>query len=508
MKIKNIEDLKSSINWSILAVFCLIFGLSLFGLFFIHNKFLQKQSLYDNQQIVTAENVYKSNLSEKLSIIASSIIFLDFLRSGEETRERLYPQFLSQLSTLKVKSIAGMQIIDRAGKIIFYNGKKTDSSITLDLCYLNQTLDRKMGICEFAWRIFFNKNILLSELLNLNNTLHVCNKCDSHSLINDGIFGSFSAKNPVNLDLNIKAEEDNDYYFYIYLLLVAISLAIFSSWTWYRLSNILNNYIANPLKDLADCLKADEVVERDSELKEIQYLVNEINTWKGRVNKAKEDEQTARLAKIGAQLAHDIRSPLMAIDMISKKFTSIPDNYKNMLQQATDRISDIANNFLVQYKRKSISKQVLARENILELLECIIAEKREQYSGESVVINFNVASDDENFFCYVNSIDFKRVISNLINNAVEASQGGGVSVTVNLLSNDKNIIIKIIDNGKGISPQLMPNIFNGVSQGKQNGTGLGLSHAKTTIEEWHGSLNIRSQVGIGSQVSILLPACL
>ena len=87
MKIKNIEDLKRSINWSTLLAFCVIFGFSLVGLFVIHGKFLQKRTLYEKQQIVTAADVYKSNLSEKLSIIASSTVFLDYLRSGENSRE-------------------------------------------------------------------------------------------------------------------------------------------------------------------------------------------------------------------------------------------------------------------------------------------------------------------------------------------------------------------------------------------------------------------------------------
>ncbi len=66
--------------------------------------------------------------------------------------------------------------------------------------------------------------------------------------------------------------------------------------------------------------------------------------------------------------------------------------------------------------------------------------------------------------------------------------------------------IEVKDNGCGISPDLLPKIMKGgISIGKQNGFGLGLSYANQRVKEWGGNLNIQSQLGIGTAVNINLP---
>lgn len=504
VNIKNIEDLKDNINWSSVIVFFLIFGLSLAGLLFVHGEFLQKRAQYEKQEVITIEGIYKSNLSEKLSIIASSTEFLDYLRSGESTRNHLYPQFLSQLATLKAKSIAGMELIDRSGRLAFSYGKATDSYVELDLCYLNQTLDPEMGICEFAWKLYFDKEILQNELLRLNKSLQICEQCTGYSLVNDSSFGSFPVRISSGLKFNLVMAEEKDYFFYIYFLLMTASLILLTSWSWYRLSSILNNYIANPIKNLAASLKANEVLAPQDNIEEVEYLIKEINTWKMRVNKAQESAHAAKLGKISAQLAHDIRSPLMAIDMISKKINQLPDCYKEMLHQAVQRISEIANNFLLQYKNKTSENVALNQENIADLLKIIIDEKRQQYGDQSVMISLLVENEAQLLSCKINANDFKCVISNIINNAVESVLNDVASIDVNLIYDAHYVCITITDNGKGIPAEYFSNIFSGVSIGK-NGTGLGLSHAKSKLTEWHGDITIESEIGKGTRVNIKIP---
>src|SRR5437868_14573932 len=101
MKIKNIEDLRKNIRKSTACMFVLLFSVTTTCCYLAHLNFVKNQHYSDNDKIVSAVNIYKSNLSEKLSIVASSNIFIDYLRSGSETRKRLYTQFLSQLATLK-----------------------------------------------------------------------------------------------------------------------------------------------------------------------------------------------------------------------------------------------------------------------------------------------------------------------------------------------------------------------------------------------------------------------
>jgi signal transduction histidine kinase len=95
-----------------------------------------------------------------------------------------------------------------------------------------------------------------------------------------------------------------------------------------------------------------------------------------------------------------------------------------------------------------------------------------------------------------------QVISNILSNASRYTKSGGASLFATHENN--NIVVKITDTGEGISPDMLPVIFErGVTKG---GTGLGLSICKTVIEEIHdGKIFIASTVDEGTKVTILLP---
>ncbi|TAK73186.1 MAG: sensor histidine kinase, partial [Gammaproteobacteria bacterium] len=107
-------------------------------------------------------------------------------------------------------------------------------------------------------------------------------------------------------------------------------------------------------------------------------------------------------------------------------------------------------------------------------------------------------------FAKLQLIEFKRVISNLINNAYEATIAQGI-VTITLKSNEKKVIITIKDNGCGISPERLPKLFQKGESTKNQGFGLGLYHAKQIIDSLDGSINIESIVGTGTIVTLELP---
>lgn len=88
MKIKSISDIKSAIGRTGLFAFLIIFTFSIIVIYLTHRESVQKSLLLRQQEINNSIKVYISNLSEKLSIIASSSEFIDFIRSGEITRDK------------------------------------------------------------------------------------------------------------------------------------------------------------------------------------------------------------------------------------------------------------------------------------------------------------------------------------------------------------------------------------------------------------------------------------
>jgi len=109
-------------------------------------------------------------------------------------------------------------------------------------------------------------------------------------------------------------------------------------------------------------------------------------------------------------------------------------------------------------------------------------------------------------FAAVQAVEFKRLLSNLVNNAVEAFGEGSGTVSVGLSSRDGCVLVSVHDNGKGIPPEVLAKLGRrGETHGKGGGSGLGLYHARTSAESWGGSLEITSEVGKGTTTTVLLP---
>ena len=182
-----------------------------------------------------------------------------------------------------------------------------------------------------------------------------------------------------------------------------------------------------------------------------------------------------------------------------------------MLRHAVNRIRDIANN-LLEKTRQQAKPSAGGPESPLELylLSCIldpvVTEKRLQFeSRPGVHIDLELTPESYGLFARIQPVEFKRMLSNLVNNAVEALGESG-SVNVGLLHLDGSVLLTVSDNGKGIPPEILPKLGQrGETHGKPGGSGLGLFHAKTTAENWGGSLAIVSEEGKGTTVTISLP---
>ncbi|MGA8285450.1 MAG: ATP-binding protein, partial [Candidatus Sulfotelmatobacter sp.] len=97
-----------------------------------------------------------------------------------------------------------------------------------------------------------------------------------------------------------------------------------------------------------------------------------------------------------------------------------------------------------------------------------------------------------------------QVLLNLLLNAVQSMDGPGkVCVEIDTRGGDASVTVS--DTGRGISPEVLSNIFRPFYTTKGNGTGLGLSLARRIVEDHHGRIEVSSVVGSGSKFTVLLP---
>ncbi len=216
---------------------------------------------------------------------------------------------------------------------------------------------------------------------------------------------------------------------------------------------------------------------------------------------------------LAAQVAHDIRSPLVALDAALENTTALPEKQRIIVRHSLNRIRDVANALLERNRgQQGISAanpytgERLEVRLLSSLIDPVIAEKRMQYASKpGIDIDFKPTWESYGLFSALQPVEFGRLLSNLINNAVDALDGKG-KVDVRLTPENGNVLLSISDNGKGIPPEVLAKLGRkGETHGKAGGSGLGLFHARTMVESWGGTLAITSTPGKGTTVTIKLP---
>lgn len=97
-----------------------------------------------------------------------------------------------------------------------------------------------------------------------------------------------------------------------------------------------------------------------------------------------------------------------------------------------------------------------------------------------------------------------QVLLNLLLNALQAIDKDG-RIVVTLKPQGGSAVIEVADNGRGIKPEHLPNIFRPFYTTKGEGTGLGLSLARRIVEDHHGRIDVSSALGKGTTFAVVLP---
>ncbi len=230
-----------------------------------------------------------------------------------------------------------------------------------------------------------------------------------------------------------------------------------------------------------------------------------------------ESERQLALQDLARQVAHDIRSPLAALDSVMRDLSDLSEDRRSIIRSAVSRIRDIANDLIE--KNRDAAAQGLSISDIIRAateeasvqlvsshVDALISEKRLQFrSRMGIDIDSRLEPSSYGLFAKIQPVAFKRALSNLVNNAVEASGEKG-KVVVELGREGESVVLRVRDDGKGIAPDILPRLgHRGMTHGKSEGTGLGLFYARTSVESWGGTLSIESKVDHGTIVTLRVP---
>ena len=213
----------------------------------------------------------------------------------------------------------------------------------------------------------------------------------------------------------------------------------------------------------------------------------------------------ATLGEFAAGLAHEIRNPLAGIagvieivgrDLpLSSPACAVVKDVRLEIAQ----INHILTNFL-QTARPHLPEVCPTDLNITVEHAVVLACQQVL----STLIRIELQKDPNLPTVEHDRGQISQLLLNLLLNAVQAIDGAGaIRVEISLLKGDA--AITVVDTGRGIAPEHLPNIFRPFYTTKGNGTGLGLSLARQIAEEHHGRIEVTSEVGKGTKFLVVLP---
>lgn len=250
-----------------------------------------------------------------------------------------------------------------------------------------------------------------------------------------------------------------------------------------------------------DSLRA-EVAERRRAEKELLRLQLDM----GRV------ERLATLGRMSASIAHELGTPLNSVlgytQLLSQeKLSERAKRRLGIIENQIHRMGNIIQNYLSHARAATPKNRIDMNELICDTL--VLLQPIFQQHGVEVKTtlaqSLPAIGGDE--------VSLQRVLINLLDNAVDACERGGViSITTipNLTNTRKEagVTIEVSDNGVGVPPELLPKIFDLFVTTKPpgEGTGLGLVICQEIIKAHGGTIEVKSALGRGTTVAIRLPA--
>ena len=216
-----------------------------------------------------------------------------------------------------------------------------------------------------------------------------------------------------------------------------------------------------------------------------------------------------------SNVSHELKTPITAIQGFIETLRDVTNSnerirFYNILSEYSDRMNSIIDDLLKLSKieqQKDTGNIEFQLSSIKTLLENVVKEYRSQDKTNKNPLLISLKNDIE---IKMNSSLMQQAVENLIDNAIKYSEAGN-KITLKAEHKKSNVLISVTDSGCGISEEHFPRLFERfyrVDKGRSRqvgGTGLGLSIVKHIVQAHNGSVDVISEVNVGSTFKIIIP---
>jgi signal transduction histidine kinase/CheY-like chemotaxis protein len=289
------------------------------------------------------------------------------------------------------------------------------------------------------------------------------------------------------------------------------------------------NDLENLILDLQseDSKHTDEFKEVYDFIREIQKLQNQINEKELMLSASlkKVEELTLRYSEVDRlknefleNTSHEIRTPLNAVlgylELLKNGLYSSPEEMMEFINggvQSANQLLKLLNDIIDVTQTESRVIEIDFEDIDIKKLTRTVYDIT-KIQAEQKGINYSLNLPDGEIFVRANTDRVKQIFLNLISNALKfTSTKGNITINIRSLPHQNYVLCEVIDDGIGIAKENITLIFDKFTQIESNatrnyqGAGLGLSITKSLIELMGGLINVKSQIGKGSNFSFTIP---
>lgn len=274
-----------------------------------------------------------------------------------------------------------------------------------------------------------------------------------------------------------------------------------------------NKLLLEELKTLNETLELkvkDRTAKLESAKSEIENLLkHELQAKETAIELAESRKRLSIVGQTAMGIVHDLKNPISTIKAYAELANSISisreqrKEYLEMILREIERLNNLAYEIL-DFSKSKINLQY-TETNIKELLNNTYNFIKIDFEYANIQLNIDV---DSNLIAQIDNERIRRVLINIANNAREAMQGLERSYffSIRAFKENEMLVFELEDNGQGLPFVIEEKIFEAfATEGKSQGTGLGLYMCKTIIEAHNGELTYKTEKGKGTTFFIRIP---
>jgi len=236
-----------------------------------------------------------------------------------------------------------------------------------------------------------------------------------------------------------------------------------------------------------------------SALSRLKQLATLERLVKEKTQEVLDAERMVAAGRIASMVGHDLRGPMQTISSAAYLMERAPaksDELLQIIKDAVQRSTEMLKELRSQTRDTPLS---IVCFDLVELLNVTVKAIQ---IPESVKLDLRAEDGLEAVF--LDPLKIRRVLDNLVGNALDAMPDGGVLMLEAGMAED-DVSIKISDTGVGIPEEEMSSLFKPFHTTKREGSGLGLVYCKRAVEVHGGTLTVESEVGVGTTFTVTIP---